>query len=425
MVTCLATLVLVVLTLRPRASSVADEYEFVEKGAVVGTHACSDYWFDKLKAAAFRQARKYNLPIAMAYAGPDGKGGNCSMGFTVTEWETRLPLHNANAPGQNPSRTGRADFLFGSFTKVWTSSAILKLWNEGKIDIDKPAYKYMASAYERQNRGGSLTEQFGDNIKKVTIRQLLSMRGNIEDYDEIGYQRKYPTEDLGPADTVKLFGAGKMSEDRPLGSCGVYSSMSYVLLGLVLNGHNGTSWDEYDQNVWKEYFPNVRFGVRGPCSTYTDVHGECAACLPHTPASMSCTSGYTCGNLIAPVEEVARFAHGVFSGALLGSKTTADMIKGTPLGNPGAWPGVTCRTFDSGDLYGLGVENHRDPRFPGHEGVTYGFTSLTKYDRLLKGAWVAAIATSNEGMDGKASSAWRDLYQSVRHIAESSKDVLV
>merc|ERR1712199_77795 len=104
--------------------------------------------------------------------------------------------------------------------------------------------------------------------------------------------------------------------------------------------------------------------------------------------------------------------------------TTAEMINGTPLGNPGAWPGVTCTTFDAGDLYGLGVENHRDPRFPGHEGVTYGFTSLTKYDRLLKGAWVAAIATSNTGMDVKAVSAWWDLYKTVRPVSEASNDVL-
>jgi len=270
-------------------------------------------------------------------------------------------------------------------------------------------------------------------IKKVTIRQLMSMRGNIEDYDEIGYQKQFPTVDLGPVDTVKLFGdsrgwGGKpmMRYDRPLGSCSVYSSLSYVLLGLVLNGHAGQSWDEYEQNVWKDHFPKIRFGVHGTCSSYTKVNGNCAACWPHTPAEMSCTGGYTCGNMIAPSDEVARFAHGLFSGALLGSARTSEMLTAHALGQPGATPGVSCTApFDTGDLYGLGVELHNNPRFPGHEGVTYGFTSMTKYDRLTQAAWVAAIGTSDTGMDRMVGEAWNDLYYSVGPKEESSAVVMV
>merc|ERR1719326_47889 len=99
--------------------------------------------------------------------------------------------------------------------------------------------------------------------------------------------------------------------------------------------------------------------------------------------------------MIAPPDEVARFAHGLFSGALLGPATTAEMLRGRPLGAPGGSKGVACSSFDSGDQYGLGVELHNDPRYPGHEGVTYGFTSMTKYDRKLQGAWVVTIGTSD------------------------------
>merc|ERR1712178_541473 len=100
----------------------------------------------------------------------------------------------------------------------------------------------MAPAYSSGANGDTLENKFGNAIQQVTIRQLLSMRGNIEDYDEIEFQRQNPTHDIGPVETVQMYGQGRMRYDRPLGSCGVYSSMGYVLLGLVLNGQDGTSW---------------------------------------------------------------------------------------------------------------------------------------------------------------------------------------
>merc|ERR1711988_1483705 len=98
---------------------------------------------------------------------------------------------------------------------------------------------------------------------------------------------------------------GGMDNSHPLDSCGLYSSLSYTLLGLVLNGQANQAWDEYDQNVWRDLFPKIRFGVHGTCSTYTEVPGDCSECYPHSALDMSCTAGYSCGNLIGPPEEVA------------------------------------------------------------------------------------------------------------------------
>lgn len=324
----------------------------------------------------------------------------------------------AGAPPPYSPGPGRDHFLFGSFTKVWTAAAVLKLHNEGTLDLDERAFTYMEPAYQIATAGESLLSVFPDMIKNVTIRELLYMRASFKDYDEIGYQVKHPLHDLGPTETISRFGVGKMHKDWPVGSCGSYSSLGYVLVGLILLGVEGTAWDVYDQNVWREFFPKIGFGIHGTCASYTDIPGDCDLCrkLGKEAKDMSCSGGFTCGNMIAPTEEVARFVRALFSGELLGPNTTQEMLDFKRLGPEGATGKVkpsVCKSFDSGAFYGLGVEGWKTPHMPGHEGVTYGFTSMSKYDMSRKASYVAAIATSNKGMDIMVADAWRALHDNL------------
>merc|ERR1712129_406960 len=142
-------------------------------------------------------------------------------------------------------------FMLGSFTKIWTASAVMKLAEDGKIHLDKPACMYFERAFQRESNK-SLDELFGVGIRQVTTRELLSMRGSIADYDELQQQLQHPCKDFGAGYTVELFGR---STGPATGMCGTYSSMSYVLLGLLLVQQSGASaWDTYDQNVWKKHF---------------------------------------------------------------------------------------------------------------------------------------------------------------------------
>merc|ERR1719240_1824661 len=107
--------------------------------------------------------------------------------------------------------------------------------------------------------------------------------------------------------------------------------MSYVLLGLVLTGHQGVAWDEYDQNIWKEHLPDIKFALHGPCRQYTNADGQCKECQPLNVLDMSCTNGFTCGNMVAPPSEVARFVWGLFMGQLLRQETVQLMLNYTAL----------------------------------------------------------------------------------------------
>merc|ERR1711972_810684 len=183
----------------------------------------------------------------------------------------------------------------------------------------------------------------------------------------------------GPSRTVKMF--GNNITGLPAGTCGVYSSMSYVLIGLLLIGHADLPWDQYEQNVWKEHFPLINFSIHGTCGQYTDADGSCTACKPADVSNMSCTNGFTCGNLVAPPMEVARFVWALFMRKLLKPGTMKEMLDYKMLGTSGSTDGQTCGGFCSGCLYGLGVQapadtvnTGTDPPtfFPGHAGETYG-----------------------------------------------------
>lgn len=371
---------------------------------------CPDDMQQKMRKVAddFVKQPTYNFSVAVGYAGPDNRGEHCMMDYIA------YPSHIT--PPSN-GRTG--DFVYGSFTKLWTSSAVMKLVEAGKLGLDDFAFKYMEAAHQNATSGTSLVSKFGEQIKQVTVRQLLNMRASISDYGtkELLYQELNPKDDLGPSRSANMFGSSIAG--LPLDTCGMYSSMSYVLVGLLLIGLEGVAWDQYDQNVWKELFPLIKFMTRGTCGQYTNIPGNCKVCKPLPVMDMSCTNGFTCGNMAGPPSEVARFVWALFMGKLLKPETVQTMQNYTALGPKGATQGKTCGGWCSqGCLYGLGVQapantintgDQPPENFPGHAGQTFGYTSISAFDHWRGAAYVAGVATSDVG----AGAVWAGLHQAI------------
>jgi len=328
--------------------------------------------------------------------------------------------HADNISSESTSSGRHGKFVYGSFTKVWTSSAVLKLHEEGKIDIDKPAWPFIEKVYKHATNS-SLTSVFKTElVKQITPRQLMAMRSGVDDYDANGevysWQEKNPDDDLSPSRTVK--GWGHMYNGVKPGTCGVYSSMGFVLLGMLLMGQSGVlEWDQYDQNVWRHHFPDIEFATRGHCSKYTDVAGKCKICKPHGVLDVSCTNGFTCGNMVAYPRDAARFLWMLLNGKLLKRETVQEMLKFQPLGQKGATRGTVCSSF--GMNYGLGMQAPADgastggeppEMFPGHAGLTWGYSTINAYDVKRKAVYAAGIATS----DVTAQAVWFDLHNNIK-----------
>jgi CubicO group peptidase (beta-lactamase class C family) len=279
-------------------------------------------------------------------------------------------------------------FAMGSTTKMYTAAAVLRLVDAGEIGLDDKATPLFDALWTKLNNGKSITESLGPQIKEVTVRHLLNMQSGIPDFDNgltRTYQFGHPQEDLGPVKELSFLKKGQRFVCSP-GTCASYSSSNYELLGLILAQQAGAqSWDDYKQAAGLPedvlaQMPNTKFAVHGLCSEYTKVHGYSGEKFPPVDVSdVSCTNGWTCGNVVSNAGDAA-----VFVRALLGqgervvkTATQQEMLKMSPL----------TQGWMVGLPYGLGLMDishmmRLEPRtLVGHGGETYGFNAQTGYSK--------------------------------------------
>ena len=132
-----------------------------------------------------------------------------SRGFCMADLENDSPA------------TSSTLFRLGSISKPITATAVLQLWERGRLDLDAPAQKYCP--------------QFPQKEWPVTTRQLLGHLGGIRHYRPDGKG------DV-PEDSARHFSSMRESlelfEDDPLvakpGTTFNYSTYGYTVVGCVL-----------------------------------------------------------------------------------------------------------------------------------------------------------------------------------------------
>lgn len=277
-------------------------------------------------------------------------------------------------------------FAMGSTAKMYTAAAVLRLVDQGKFGLDDKALPLFDDLWTRLN-GTSIVDGLGPQIRKVTVRHLLGMQSGVPDFDNDAsrkYQFAHPQEDLGPVKEMSFLFPSSGFSCEP-GSCAEYSSSNYELLGLILAQQAGKkNWDEYTQAEDLPELPEMTstsFALHGVCSKYTDVHAYSPEVDPPVDVyDVSCTNGWTCGNLISNAADAA-----VFIRALLGDgeriitkQSRKEMLKFKKFDKSKAWA--------YGMPYGLGIMdlgafNAGLPKgeLVGHGGETYGFNAFTVY----------------------------------------------
>lgn len=119
-------------------------------------------------------------------------------------------------------------FQIGSITKVYTTTLIMQLVDEGRIDLDAPAVKYLPD----------LLFVDAAETQKVTIRHLLTHSSGVDgDYFE----------DFGRGDdaVAKYVAACKnLPFIFPLGEMWSYSNAGFVVLGRIIEIMHGTTWEQ-------------------------------------------------------------------------------------------------------------------------------------------------------------------------------------
>ncbi|GAA2399050.1 hypothetical protein GCM10010191_02320 [Actinomadura vinacea] len=124
-------------------------------------------------------------------------------------------------------------FQSGSIAKVYTATMIMRLVDEGRLDLDAPVVDVLPEF-------GTPDEEA---TRKITIRQLLSHTGGVtNDFNFDGGR--------GDDALAKYVEAARnVALDCPPGTAVSYGSLGYVVLGRVIEVVTGQTWDAAIQEL--------------------------------------------------------------------------------------------------------------------------------------------------------------------------------
>jgi D-alanyl-D-alanine carboxypeptidase len=263
----------------------------------------------------------------------------------------------AGTDGPN-GRAATADdnFSIASISKVFTAALIMRLVEEGKIDLDHPLADYL--------------DGIDTDSNNATVRQTLEMWGGFGDTPSSAFDEVYAAPSqvwTTPQVVAKI--------EAPLTPAGVeyhYSNPGYKLLGFaaeqVTGSSLGTAMDEallapFDASdiVMQDpdHLPALPWalplaGSEGPLALADYGQGGALPCLSDATFSRNGAGMASNGS------DLARWGWLLFSGEILQPQSLEAML-----------------TFDA-DLSGLGVDKITDFGVPayGHSGTKPGYASL-------------------------------------------------
>lgn len=147
-------------------------------------------------------------------------------------------------------------FRIASMSKSFTAMAILKLRDEGKIQLDDPASKYIP-----QMKG---IKYLTADAPEITVRDLLSHKAGFPEDNPYGDRQLGDTQDQ----LMQLIKDNPSFSNVP-GIKYEYSNLGFALLGTIISNVSGKSYQEY---IKEQIFEPL--GMKHTYWEYTKVPGN-------------------------------------------------------------------------------------------------------------------------------------------------------
>lgn len=300
------------------------------------TRALTQY-VDSVASAAVAEHRVAGVSVAVA------KNGRTILakGYGFADLENDVPA------------TAETVFRIGSVTKQFTSAAIMRLVEQGKLSLDDTLQKFLPTFPTQGNR--------------VTVRHLLNHTSGIKSYTSLGPRwQRIMRLDLAPDSMVALF-ANEPFDFKP-GEAYRYNNSGYFLLGVVIEKLSGKTYGQYLQDefftplglkstVYCDQAPLIKRRAQG----YTPRPG--APFINAEPLSM--TQPYAAGSLCSTVNDLVTWTLALSSGKVVSAASYALMT------TPGTLNDGKPMTYG----FGLGMGTLRGHRQVSHNGGINGFVS--------------------------------------------------
>jgi CubicO group peptidase (beta-lactamase class C family) len=139
-----------------------------------------------------------------------------------------------NLDRQGDPVTTSSLFHMASVTKTFTATAVMQLVERGKVSLDAPVVTYVP--YFRLKDG---------RYRTITVRQMVNHTSGMPDVWDYGWDR--PEHDAGALERY-VRGLGDLSLLSEPGARFAYSNIAYEVLGGLIAGVSGESYEGYVRN---------------------------------------------------------------------------------------------------------------------------------------------------------------------------------
>jgi len=226
-----------------------------------------------------------------------------SAGFGMADLEDSAPA------------TSSTLFRLGSISKPITATAILQLWERGKLDLDAPVQKYCPAFPQKES--------------PITSRELLGHLGGIRHYNSDG-KGDIPEDSarhfVSMEESLQIFAADLLVA-KP-GTKFNYSTYGYTLLGCVLEGAASQKYVDYvRENIFKpagmaqtqadDFFAVIPHRTRW---YHKDKSG-----IVHNAGVLDSSYKIPGGGLISSADDMAQFEAAILADKLF-KRTTRDLM---------------------------------------------------------------------------------------------------
>jgi CubicO group peptidase (beta-lactamase class C family) len=126
-------------------------------------------------------------------------------------------------------------FNVGSLSKMATAWGVMRLVEEGKVDLDRPVDSYLKRWH--------LPSSSFDN-SQVTVRRVLSHTSGISNHDFHGWDPQSPVPPIEDTLSGKT-GTGEVRVVTAPGSGFHYSGANYAILQLLIEDVSGQTFQQY------------------------------------------------------------------------------------------------------------------------------------------------------------------------------------
>jgi len=219
--------------------------------------------------------------------------------------------------------TNQTKYKIASITKVFTSALILQLYEQGKLDLNKPI-------------GAYLPDYAGEGADKVTMHQLLNHTSGLANFDTVKdmdtalksgipvYQTPYTSDQL-----LAKFCSGKLVNVP--GKAFDYNNADYIILGKIIERLYGDTYERVLEDKILQPLKMENTGVLhqsdildGLADTYF-FRDDLKALVNDLPVYPE--NSYAAGAMYSTAQDVLTFSNALFGGKLLKKETLALMTK--------------------------------------------------------------------------------------------------